>query len=49
LDISFALVMLCMNCRTKIDTAYNDLCFDCYKRQKMEKERANGRIRQSMA
>jgi NMD protein affecting ribosome stability and mRNA decay len=49
LDISFVLVMLCMVCRTKIDTAYNDLCFDCYKKQKMEKEKASGRIRQSMA
>jgi len=39
--------MLCMSCRTEIDTAYNDLCFDCYKKQKIEK--ANGKIRQSIA
>lgn len=39
--------MLCVICRTKIDTAYNDLCFDCYRKQKTEKERANGRIRQN--
>ncbi|HXG06662.1 MAG TPA: hypothetical protein VNI77_04970 [Nitrososphaera sp.] len=36
-----------MICKAEIDTAYNDLCFECYKRQKMEKERMNGRIRQS--
>jgi hypothetical protein len=36
--------MLCLICRIKIDTAYNDLCFDCYKRQKIEKEMGNGRI-----
>jgi hypothetical protein len=41
--------MLCVICRIEIDTAYNDLCFDCYRRQKMEKERANGRIRHSVA
>lgn len=40
--------MLCMLCRTKIDTAYNDLCFDCYKRQKMERVRAE-RVRDSVA
>ncbi len=34
--------MLCMTCRTKIDTAYNDLCFDCYKKLKTEKMRAEG-------
>ena len=41
--------MLCMTCRTKIDTAYNDLCFDCYKRQKMEKTRAEDRVGYSAA
>ncbi len=41
--------MLCPICKTKIDTAYNDLCFDCYRRQKVEKDRTNGRIRQSVA
>jgi hypothetical protein len=41
--------MLCLICKTKIDTAYNDLCFDCYRRQKAGKERTNGRIRQSVA
>ena len=41
--------MLCLICRIKIDTAYNDLCFECYKRQKVEKGRMNGRIRQSIA
>ncbi len=41
--------MLCLICRTEIETAYNDLCFDCYKRQKMEKERTNGKVKYSMA
>jgi hypothetical protein len=41
--------MLYVICRTKIETTYNDLCFDCYKRQKKEKERANGRIRNTTA
>lgn len=45
----FDLVMLCVICRMEIDTAYNDLCFDCYKRQKTEKERTNGRIRHTVA
>jgi len=40
--------MLCPICKTKIDTAYNDLCFDCYRRQKVEKDRTNDRIRQSV-
>ena len=40
--------MLCIVCRMKIDTAYNDLCFDCYKRQKTERARAE-RVRDSIA
>ena len=40
--------MLCLISKTKIDNAYNDLCFDCYREQKIEKVRANGSIRQSV-
>ena len=41
--------MLCMICRTKIETAYNDLCFSCYKKEKMERLRAEGRMKYGAA
>jgi len=41
--------MLCLNCKTKIKIAYNDLCFDCYKSQKTEKERSIGKMKQVIA
>jgi hypothetical protein len=31
--------MLCVVCKTRIETAYNDCCFDCYRKQKIEKTR----------
>ena len=42
-------MMLCMACRTQIETAYNDMCFNCYKKQKTLKVRVNGRVGHSVA
>lgn len=42
-------MILCMACRVQIDTAYNDMCFSCYKKNKTHKMRINGRPSHSVA